>query len=124
MVIRSGSGLIWRGIFPLWFILAAIAAILNLVYIRPSGIKLLDYYFNDFVSIPLMLHSTSILMGFIYGKIPYQLSILKIALAVLATSVFFEIVLPRFGYDFIADPYDVLVYFLGGMVFYLIQRFN
>jgi hypothetical protein len=124
MAFRSWSGLTIKGLFPLWFILTTLAALVNVVYLRPSGIKLLDYYFNDFISIPLMLHASSLLMGFIYGRIPYYLSVIKIALAVIATSVFFELVLPRMNYGFIADPIDVLVYAIGGLVYYLIQRIN
>lgn len=121
MVIRSWTGLDIRKLFPLWFIILCTLALINCFFLRPTGINLIDYYFNDFVSVPLMLHSTSIIMGYIYGKMPYYLSISKIAIAVIATGITFELALPNLGFHEFSDPIDVLVYALGGVLFYLIQ---
>jgi len=124
MGVRGWTGLSISKLFPVWFVILVAAAIINLLFLRPTGIKLIDYYFNDFVSIPLMLHSTSIIMGFIYGKIPYYLSINKIVLAVIATGIAFEFALPNMGFHEFSDPWDVFVYSVGGLMFYLIQMRN
>lgn len=121
MAIRVWTGLKISKLFPVWFLALVMLALINLVFLRPTGIKLIDYYFNDLVSIPLMLHSTSIIMGFIYGKIPYYLSIGKIILAVIATGITFELALPNLGFHEFSDPWDVFVYSIGGLIFYLIQ---
>lgn len=124
MALLSWTGLSKRNLFPIWFIILFVSALINVLFLRPTGFKLIDNYFNDFVSIPLMLQSTSLIMGYIYGKIPYYLGIDKIIMAVLATGITFELALPRMGFHEFSDPWDFFVYSLGGFLFYLLQIKN
>jgi hypothetical protein len=64
-----------------------------------------------------MLFSTSIFMGLIYGQIPFKISNTMIFLAVFATSLVFEFILPSFSTKYTYDLLDILMYTLGAFYY-------
>ncbi|MAW65542.1 MAG: hypothetical protein CMD18_05035 [Flavobacteriales bacterium] len=58
---------------------------------------------------------------FMRFKINGGLSALKILIGVLYFSFLFEFLLPQFSPKFTADWLDVLMYFLGGVIYFILK---
>lgn len=80
-------------------------------------------YLDDFLALPLILFSILLLFRMVIFKgktytIPYMYIILTWAFF----SVYFEVWLPRKNNAFTADPWDMLAYGAGGILFVLMQK--
>jgi hypothetical protein len=79
-------------------------------------------HLNDFLTIPLV--ATVGLHGVWFLKKDYslRLSAFTVFSLVVFYSVFFEYYLPQQSHRYTGDIWDVVCYFLGGVVFYFLQR--
>lgn len=79
-------------------------------------------HLNDFLTIPLV--ATVGLHGVWLLKKDYslRLDIFTIFSLVAFYSVFFEYYLPQQSHRYTGDVWDVVCYFLGGIVFYVLQQ--
>lgn len=80
------------------------------------------HHLNDFLTIPLV--ATVGLHGVWFFKKDYsiRLNIFTILSLVGLFSFIFEYYLPQQSYRYTGDIWDVVCYFLGGVVFYFLQR--
>ncbi|MEM0587083.1 hypothetical protein V0F38_02140 [Aequorivita sp. MCCC 1A16792] len=89
-----------------------------------SGIQAnwIYHYLNDFLTIPLVaiigLHG----VWFIKKDKTIRLNKFTILSLVIVFAVFFEYYLPKQSYRYTADIWDVFCYFIGGVVFYFLQK--
>lgn len=79
-------------------------------------------YFADFLCIPLLLSYTLFLIRKIKKLPEFVLSWQMIVFATVYVSVVFEIVLPHYSTKFTGDLVDVVMYVLGGSIFYWGQK--
>lgn len=80
------------------------------------------YHLNDFLTIPIV--ATICLHGVWLLKKDYtiRLNIFTISSLVVLYSIAFEYYLPQQSYRYTGDIWDVVCYFLGGIVFYFLQK--
>lgn len=83
---------------------------------------LINNYLNDFLCMPIIL---TLCLGFvriIKKNKDIRLSGFVIISLTIYYSVYFEYYLPKVNSRYTADPIDVLLYFAGALVFYLLQK--
>jgi hypothetical protein len=84
--------------------------------------KIIRFYVNDFLIIPIVLYISLFVVRKLKGKVDLQLSLLNIIYLCTLYSVIFEYWLPKFHSRYTSDFVDVGLYFLSGMVFYFLQK--
>lgn len=82
---------------------------------------LFDHYLNDILAVPILLHAISISMGFVYGRIPFKLTIWQVIVPLLMLIFLFELALPKISIKYTSDFLDILAYTLG-LGIYLIHQ--
>lgn len=84
--------------------------------------RLLNNYLNDFLIIPIVLYLCLLFLRWSRNDANFVLK-LPIILYVCALYAFiFEYLLPKQLVRYTSDPIDALLYFIGGLVFYLLQN--
>lgn len=79
----------------------------------------LQAYLDDLLCMPVVLGISMQMMQYLRThKERYYLSKTHVLLAFGYISLMFEVVLPAFSDTYTSDPWDVLCYALGSMVFY------
>jgi hypothetical protein len=84
--------------------------------------RLVRFYVNDFLIIPIVLYISLFVIQKIKRNKSLQLSLVNIIYLSALYSVIFEYWLPKFHIRYTADLMDVLLYFLSGIIFYLLQK--
>ncbi|MGL4582152.1 MAG: hypothetical protein ACRCVU_04115 [Flavobacterium sp.] len=82
----------------------------------------LNNYLNDILSIPITLFIILAVVQLFKGKV-YKLSIWMIMFIVAYFAIYFEYYLPQFHPRYTSDIIDIGCYMIGGIIFYLIQRY-
>tara|TARA_R110002012_G_scaffold283304_2_gene473634 strand:- start:92850 stop:93158 length:309 start_codon:yes stop_codon:yes gene_type:complete len=94
----------------------------GLKFFSIEGPDWLFYHLNDFLLIPILaivgLHTVWLL----HKDRSIRLNIFTIFSLVLLFAFVFEYYLPKQSYRYTSDLWDVIAYFLGGVVFYLLQK--
>ena len=89
-----------------------------------SGPAWMFHYLNDFLTIPIIatigLHG----VWFIKKDKSIRLNLFTILSLVALFSFAFEYYLPQLSVHYISDVYDVICYLLGGLLFYILQKFE
>lgn len=80
------------------------------------------YYLNDFLLIPMVALLGLHVVWFIKNDTSIRLNIFTILSLVLLFSLVFEYYLPQKSPEYTADLRDVFAYFLGGVVFLILQK--
>ncbi len=83
--------------------------------------SIINNYVNDFLIIPIVLIICLFVLRWSRGDKSYKIPIGVVLLICVFYSVFFEYFLPKFYPRYTADIVDVLLYFVGGVVFYWLQ---
>lgn len=83
--------------------------------------EMLNSYTTDVLCIPLVLSATLLLARLIKRNHELKIHSLLILLICLEFSCVFEWILPAKSPIYTGDPLDVVMYFFGGGIFYLIQ---
>ena len=84
--------------------------------------KLIRFYANDFLIIPIVLYISLFVIQKLKGNDKIQLSFLNIIYLCTLYSVIFEYWLPKFHPRYTTDFIDVALYFLSGVLFYFLQK--
>lgn len=84
--------------------------------------RIVRFYVNDFLIIPIVLFSSLIVIQKIKGNTSIKLSLLNVLYICTMYAVVFEYWLPIFHPRYTADFIDVALYFLSGMLFYFLQK--
>lgn len=81
----------------------------------------INFYVNDFLITPIVLTICLYVLQKTKNDNNYKIPLALILYLCGLYAVIFEYFLPKFHDRYTADFYDVLMYFLGGFVFYLLQ---
>ncbi len=94
----------------------------SLKFFSITGPNWIFHHLNDFLTIPIV--ATLCLHGvwFIKKDKSIRLDIFTILSLVVLFSIVFEYYLPQQSYRYTGDNWDVACYFLGGLIFYLLQK--
>ncbi|WP_272150358.1 hypothetical protein [Tenacibaculum aiptasiae] len=84
--------------------------------------RIIRFYLNDFLIIPIVLSLSLYVLRWSRGDKNYEIPIWVIFYMCAMYSVLFEFVLPKSHSRYTADVIDVILYFLGGLVFYGLQK--
>lgn len=80
------------------------------------------FYVNDFLIVPIVLALCLIVVRWLKSNFFYQLPLVVVLYVSIMYSVIFEWFLPQFHPRYTADIIDVMLYLLGGLVFYMLQK--
>ena len=112
--------LVKKWYFPLISIVAIILyAGPRLGLIPPA---LLNNYLNDFLCMPIVLTLCQKSIAFIKSDKHICIPIALQFLLTLLFSVYFEYVLPTLNARYTSDPVDVVLYFLGTLCYFILER--
>ena len=85
------------------------------------GPELLHFYGGDFLFIPILMTSVKIVKSLF--NFSFKVDKIKVVVAVIYTSVVFEWLLPNEGTNFVSDPFDIVAYAFGGLLYiYFISK--
>lgn len=84
--------------------------------------KPINSYLSDLVCLPLVLHSTFIIIRYGLKRDIDHFSLQTTLLSALYFSVLFEFILPKISMNYTSDYWDVLFYFLGALTYYFLQK--
>ncbi|SEE24892.1 hypothetical protein [Polaribacter dokdonensis] len=82
----------------------------------------LNNYLNDFLIIPIALFICLLFLRWSRNDSSFTLKLPVILYLCSLYSLIFEFILPQQLTRYTADPIDVILYFLGGFTFYLLQN--
>tara|TARA_R110002033_G_scaffold35382_15_gene73522 strand:+ start:748 stop:1143 length:396 start_codon:yes stop_codon:yes gene_type:complete len=83
---------------------------------------LVNNYLNDLLCIPLVLGALIFIIRKIKHDLKFKLPLGFIFILSSYYAVYFEYYLPKINSRYTSDWIDVVLYFLGGILFYLFQR--
>jgi len=84
--------------------------------------KIVNNYINDFLILPIVLTVCLFILRWSRGDKGYTIPIGVIMYICVFYGVFFEYLLPKFHSRYTTDFIDAFLYFLGGVVFYFLQK--
>lgn len=109
--------------YPLLFLLLALYVVhLVLKFGRVPVPPFFSHYFADLLCMPLLLSSAGLFMRWLRAEEGLYLSWAMILVATLYVSLVFEYVLPLLFERYTADVWDVVMYGVGGGLFYVFQK--
>jgi hypothetical protein len=85
-------------------------------------IPFLDNYLDPFLAMPLLLFLLDLEMKFFRMRPQLQLS--EILASFLIFSIIFELFFPFLSTDFTGDFRDIIAYFLGTILYYLVREYD
>lgn len=103
--------------------LLVLYSLLYLSKLFQINLGLISAYLADLIAIPFIILLLERFMKVLYTD-RFKTNIFHIAITVIAVSVMFEVVLPKYNSHFYADPFDVLCYFSGGIITFFILQFQ
>lgn len=80
------------------------------------------HHLNDFLAIPIVATISLHAVWFIKKDYSLRLNIFTILSLAALFSIAFEYYLPQQSYRYTGDIWDVICYFLGGIMFYFLQK--
>ena len=107
---------------PFWFILFILIYLINQLLDKTYKSDFLNYYLNDFLAVPIVLQLVLVSFQLLYKNVNIYLGKNKILYTVIYISFFFELLLPYFSERYTGDWLDVIIYCLGGLAFFLLQK--
>ena len=115
-----------KRVLPYYFAFSIVIG--SFIYVTQKlAIKLpviVNNYVNDFLIIPIVLIFCLYVLRWSRSDSKYQISIGVILYLCCFYAVVFEYVLPKFHPRYTADMIDVVLYFIGGVVFYRLQKLS
>jgi hypothetical protein len=86
--------------------------------------KVINNYLNDFLIIPIVLFFSLIFLRWSRNNKSFTISLPIILYLCTMYSVLFEYIFPKYLIRYTSDFIDVLLYFLSGFIFYILQTKN
>lgn len=113
-----------KKILTYYFIVSIIIG--SLIYVAQKlSVKLpfiINNYVNDFLIIPIVLTVCLFILQWSRNDKSFQISLGVVFYICVMYSVLFEFVLPKYYIRYTADVLDVVLYFAGGFVFFVLQK--
>ncbi|GFD76000.1 hypothetical protein KUL156_07850 [Alteromonas sp. KUL156] len=98
----------------------------SLIYIAQKLIiklpTLVNNYVNDFLIIPIILTICLYILRWSKNNKHYQIPLGVMVYICALYSFFFEFIIPKYMERYTADIFDVILYFIGGFVFLILQE--
>ena len=91
-------------------------------YFNISLPKVINNYLNDFLIIPIVLYLSLCFLRWSRNNPNFTLKISIILYICCMYSVLFEFVFPKYLPRYTKDYLDILLYFSGGFIFYILQN--
>lgn len=118
MVGSSSSRLNWQTFRPLfWALLVVYLGHRLWVWLQFPRSLFVQHYLDDLLCLPIVLTATLFIMRFLYGS-QVRFSVYQVIFVVVYVSVLFEGVLPQHMERYTGDVVDVLLYALGGWIYF------
>ena len=107
-----------KTIKPAWWVFVAIFLLHQLVQ-KGFGVDVpfVHEYLDPTLSIPIMLGLWQLERRYLFGRA--RLTLLETVVGTLFLMLIFEFVFPLLSTDFTADPWDLVAYSLGGLLYWL-----
>lgn len=104
-----------------WFLLG-LAVWAAIILLRKNGIfiPLINDHFTDCITIPMYCYLIEYIMNSFLG-FSWKPDFKFVLTSVIYLSFLFEVLCPKLSHLFTEDIFDVLAYFLGGMLYYLFR---
>ncbi|AZA90725.1 Uncharacterised protein [Chryseobacterium nakagawai] len=104
-----------------WFLLG-LAVWAVMILLRKNGIfiPVINNHFTDFITIPMYCYLIEYIMNSLLG-FHWKPDFKFVLTSILYLSFLFEILCPKLSPLFTGDIFDVLFYFLGGMLYYFFK---
>ena len=83
---------------------------------------LVNNYVNDFLCLPLVLGTLSFFIRYLKKDKNFQFPLVFVLILASYYSFFFEYYLPKVSQRYTADWIDVVLYFAGAMLFFLVEK--
>ena len=96
--------------------------IYTLQYFNIQLPKIIHNYLNDFLIIPIVLFACLLFLRWTRNDKNFTLSLAIIIYVCFMYSILFEFVFPKYLTRYTSDFIDVLLYFLSGIVFFILQN--
>lgn len=80
------------------------------------------FYATDLLCMPIVLTICLLVVQQVKGERSLRLPLPPVLSLALFYSIFFEIYLPPSHPRYTADPLDVLMYFMGALIFFFLQK--
>ncbi len=84
--------------------------------------KIVQFYLNDFLIIPIILIISLVILRWSRNNKKYQIPIWIVLYICGLYALLYEYILPKFHPRYTADVIDVLLYFLSGLIFLILQK--
>lgn len=84
----------------------------------------IQFYLNDFLIIPILLTISLYILRWSKNDKNYKIPLSIVLYSCLLYSFLFEYFLPKFHLRYTSDFIDVILYFAGGIIFYILQKNN
>lgn len=110
-----------KALFRPWFVIVSILYVINRFIIARSGIPFLDHYLDDLLCVPVVLHLSARVTGWLQGEVHYRLSRWQIVGTVVYSILLFEVFLPAVSNRYTADGMDILMYVAGGFLYTIVS---
>jgi hypothetical protein len=106
----------------IWLIFATATAVYILQQLHVALPSIINNYLNNLLCMPVVLTLCLVVLQLIKKNYSLTIPIFVIASITLYYIVYFEWFLPKINARYTADPIDVVLYIIGAMVFYLMQK--
>lgn len=100
---------------------------LTVKYLQYQNIALpsfIQHHLNDLLCLPIILTLGLFLVRKIKRDAQLELSIWHILGMCIFYALYFEYYLPQKSIMYTADPVDALMYFIGGVIFYVLRKWE
>ncbi len=104
-----------------WFLLGGVAWVL-IIQLRKNGIfiPVINNHFTDLITIPMYCYVIEYIMNSLLG-FRWKPDFNFVLTSIVYMSFLFEVLCPKLSPLFTGDIFDVLAYFLGGMLYYFFK---
>ena len=82
----------------------------------------INNYINDFLIIPIVLSVCLFVLRQTKSDSNFRISVAIIMYVVVLYMLFFELIMPKLSVRYTADFFDLLMYSLGGLWFWFLQK--
>ena len=96
--------------------------IYTLQYFNIQLPKIIHNYLNDFLIIPIVLYTCLLFLKWSRNDKNFIISLPIIVYVCCMYSILFEFIFPKYLSRYTADFVDVLLYFVSGIIFYILQN--
>ncbi|MCD8440570.1 hypothetical protein [Tenacibaculum finnmarkense] len=84
--------------------------------------QIVQFYVNDFLIMPMVLTISLVVLRWSKNNKNYQIPLWIILYSCSFYAFLYEYILPKFYQRYTADRIDVLLYFIGGFIFFILQK--